>query len=173
MKRGFEYALKNNGLIYGVLAQLNYKVVHPDFEDMFEEARILLAEIYTEYYRKENAKEECGSYMFQKLKWRLLDKLRQKKRKQVEVCFSQLANEDDELPQIEEIIETGDNIEISDALYQLYKRCTDNEKMLLSYYSVGITKTTEIAKLMGKSRMTINRWRKSIQEKYLELNNEK
>lgn len=100
MKRGFEYALKNNGLIYGVLAQLNYKVGHPDFEDMFEEARILLAEIYTEYYRKENAKEECGSYMFQKLKWRLLDKLRQKKRKQVEVCFSQLANENDELPQI-------------------------------------------------------------------------
>ena len=148
MKRGFEYALKNNGLIYGVLAQLNYKVGHPDFEDMFEEARILLAEIYTEYYRKDNAKEECGSYMFQKLKWRLLDKLRQKKRKQVEVCFSQLANENDELPQIEEIIETGDNIEISDALYQLYKRCTDNEKMLLSYFSVGITKTTEIAKLM-------------------------
>ncbi|MGO5385706.1 hypothetical protein ACTQXV_10020 [Ligilactobacillus salivarius] len=41
MKRGFEYALKNNGLIYGVLAQLNYKVGHPNFEDMFEEARIL------------------------------------------------------------------------------------------------------------------------------------
>lgn len=98
MKRGFEYALKNDRLIYGVLAQLNYKVGHPDFEDMFEESRILLAEIYTEYHRKENTKEECGSYMFQKLKWRLLDKLRQKNRKQAEVCFSQLANENDELP---------------------------------------------------------------------------
>ena len=62
-------------------AQLNYKGGHPDFEDMFEEARIFTSWRYIpEYYRKrKNAKEECGSYMFQKTKVALLDKLRQKK----------------------------------------------------------------------------------------------
>lgn len=80
LEPGFQYALKNQKLIHGVLKRVHIFNTRSDYEDYFQEAMIIYAETYVNYCQKEDDLSKVNPFIFQKLTWRLTDILRQEKK---------------------------------------------------------------------------------------------
>ncbi|CAJ1191599.1 sigma-70 family RNA polymerase sigma factor [Companilactobacillus nantensis] len=80
LELGFQHALQNQKLIHGVLKRIHIFVTRSDYDDYFQEATILYAQAYVKYCQNEDDLSKFNRYVFQKLKWRLTDMLRQEKR---------------------------------------------------------------------------------------------
>lgn len=80
LELGFQHALQNQKLIHGVLKRIHIFVTRSDYDDYFQEATILYAQTYVKYCQTEDDLSKFNRYVFQKLKWRLTDMLRQEKR---------------------------------------------------------------------------------------------
>lgn len=80
LNAGFTDAMNNQRLIHGVLKRVHIFTTRSDYDDYFQEAIILYAQSYTEYCQTHANLDKFNSYIFQKLKWRLTDMLRQEKK---------------------------------------------------------------------------------------------
>ncbi|MFC6261040.1 helix-turn-helix domain-containing protein [Levilactobacillus fujinensis] len=64
-------------MLYGVLKKLNLKPGHPDYEDYFQEARVLFPDIYHAFPEDPEEKpHQFLAYAQQKLYWTLMDQRR-------------------------------------------------------------------------------------------------
>lgn len=77
LEEGFAHALENQRLIHGVLKQVHVYPSRIEYEDYFQEAIIIYALTYEKFMSEHNDKAKFKSYIFQKLRWRMTDLLRQ------------------------------------------------------------------------------------------------
>lgn len=80
LEDGFKAAMNNERLIHGVLKRVNIYQSRFDYEDYFQEAVIIYAHNFVEFMIEHNDKESFDVYIYQKLKWRMTDLLRQDKK---------------------------------------------------------------------------------------------
>ncbi|WP_334329674.1 sigma-70 family RNA polymerase sigma factor [Companilactobacillus sp. HBUAS59699] len=77
IEEGFAHALENQRLIHGVLKQIHVYPSRTEYEDYFQEAIIIYALTYEKFMSEHNDEAKFKSYIFQKLRWRMTDLLRQ------------------------------------------------------------------------------------------------
>jgi len=80
LELGFEQALANQKLIHGVLKRVHIFTTRSDYDDYFQEGMILYAQTYAKYCQNDGDLTKFNGYIFQKLKWRMTDMLRQEKK---------------------------------------------------------------------------------------------
>jgi len=80
LELGFQAALKNQKLIHGVLKRVHIFATRSDYDDYFQEGLILYAQTYVKYCQNNGDLTKFNGYVFQKLKWRMTDMLRQEKK---------------------------------------------------------------------------------------------
>ena len=80
VEEGFAHAVDNQRLIHGVLKQVHVYPTRFDYEDYFQEAIIIYALTYEQYMNEHNDASKFKAYIFQKLRWRITDLLRQEMR---------------------------------------------------------------------------------------------
>lgn len=87
---GFAYLLQaeHEKVIYGVLKRLNVSRQSPDYEDLVVEGQIAFAQAYCIYCQTHDSVTEkvVMPYLYQKVKWRLLDLLRKQTRTKQREC---------------------------------------------------------------------------------------
>ncbi|WP_164509449.1 sigma-70 family RNA polymerase sigma factor [Companilactobacillus jidongensis] len=77
IEEGFAHAVKNQRLIHGVLKQIHVYPTRFDYEDYFQEAVIIYAQTYAKFMTEHNDADKFKVYIFQRLRWRMTDLLRQ------------------------------------------------------------------------------------------------
>ena len=153
-----------HSLILGALKKCHITSTHPDFEDYLQQARIELLLTHRLYEKEPTNRPPFRPFVFQKICWTTLDKLRKEQRRYDRESY------DDTLFEtlFDETIETHYLI-ATDTYHKLILELTDAEKKFLDdrfFYQLTIS---EIAKKHHVSRQTVYRWRDGVRKKYKKL----
>jgi len=153
-----------HSLTLGALKKCHITSTHPDFEDYLQQARIELLLTHRLYEKEPTNRPPFRPFVFQKICWTTLDKLRKEQRRYDRESY------DDTLFEtlFDETIETHYLI-ATDTYHKLILELTDAEKKFLDdrfFYQLTIS---EIAKKHHVSRQTVYRWRDGVRKKYKKL----
>lgn len=164
-EKGFAYLLQaeHEKVIYGVLKRLNVSRQSLDYEDLVVEGQIAFAQAYCAYCQTHDSvtEEAVMPYLYQKIKWRLLDLLRKQTRTKQRECG--LPENADELWIVANC--QNDDVIIRDLLERLWNLCTPKERKFLElqlYSNLNLVKT---AKMLEISRKTVYNYKRSILRK--------
>ncbi|NEF85717.1 sigma-70 family RNA polymerase sigma factor [Ligilactobacillus murinus] len=164
-EKGFAYLLQgeHEKVIYGVLKHLHVSRQDPDYEDLVVEGQIAFAQAYCAYCQAHDSvtEEAVMPYLYQKIKWRLLDLLRKQTRTKQRECG--LPENADELWIVANC--QNDDVIIRDLLERLWNLCTPKERKFLElqlYSNLNLVKT---AKMLEISRKTVYNYKRSILRK--------
>lgn len=154
-----------SGVVYGAIKQLGIRRVHPDFEDYVQEGLLALVKAYETFpskLEKEEDWEPFGGYAYRKVRWRIVDELRRKKKQadreaELPEAFDTL------IPDPDSVLET-DLIEKEAMLDVLHQLNAEEQLYVLDVVVRGKT-PTQMAEDHGVSRKTIYKRRKRIAEK--------
>jgi RNA polymerase sigma factor (sigma-70 family) len=167
------FSAQDYQLIYGVLRQLNISPSRNDYQDLLQEAALVLLQARRKNAQAATQREFKAGYYFQLVKWRLLDILRHQQRHKLPAFSLEKAQEKTDDANPFEIADPHANRQTDDLLTgelakQLWQRCTAHEQLYLSYRLQDYT-ITEIAQKCGVSRQTIYNWRAGLFKKIVEL----
>lgn len=162
-------------VIYGVLKRLHVTPIHPQYQDLLQEGRIIFTEAYQAYKKLHPTAENERDLMlfaYQRIRWRLLDILR-KEQQHLSNCLSMesILSAGESSPELSFEAADPATLDLEDEtlnceLYEhLLAKCTANEAKYLRQSFVFMRSMTEIAKMYGVSRQTIYNWRAGIQRK--------
>lgn len=164
-EKGFAYLLQgeHEKVIYGVLKHLHVSRQDPDYEDLVVEGQLVFAQAYCAYCQTHDSvtEEAVMPYLYQKIKWRLLDLLRKQTRTKQRECG--LPENADELWIVANC--QNDDVIIRDLLERLWNLCTPKERKFLElqlYSNLNLVKT---AKMLEISRKTVYNYKRSILRK--------
>lgn len=164
-EKGFAYLLQgeHEKVIYGVLKHLHVSRQDPDYEDLVVEGQIAFAQAYCAYCQAHDSvtEEAVMPYLYQKIKWRLLDLLRKQTRTKQRECG--LPENADELWIVANC--QNDDVIIRYLLERLWNLCTPKERKFLElqlYSNLNLVKT---AKMLEISRKTVYNYKRSILRK--------
>ncbi|MBF0757737.1 sigma-70 family RNA polymerase sigma factor [Ligilactobacillus murinus] len=164
-EKGFAYLLQaeHEKVIYGVLKHLHVSRQDPDYEDLVVEGQIAFAQAYCAYCQAHDSvtEEAVMPYIYQKIKWRLLDLLRKQTRTKQRECG--LPENASELWIVANC--QNDDVIIRDLLEKLWNLCTPKERKFLElqlYSNLNLVKT---AKMLEISRKTVYNYKGNILRK--------
>ncbi len=165
-EKGFAYLLQaeHEKVIYGVLKHLHVSRQDPDYEDLVVEGQIAFAQAYCAYCQAHDSvtEEAVMPYIYQKIKWRLLDLLRKQMRTKQRECG--LPENADELWIVANC--QNDDVIIRDLLERLWNLCTPKErKFKLEYSCSSNLNLVKTAKMLEISRKTVYNYKRSILRK--------
>ena len=164
-EKGFAYLLQaeHEKVIYGVLKRLNVSRQSLDYEDLVVEGQIAFAQAYCAYCQTHDSvtEEAVMPYIYQKIKWRLLDLLRKQTRTKQRECG--LPGNASELWSMVPL--SFENILTAELVLKLWNTCTPNEQRFFSFLLETELSLTEIAKILAVSRKTVYKYRWSILHK--------
>lgn len=166
---GFAFLLQaeHEKVIYGVLKHLNVSRQSPDYEDLVVEGQIAFAQAYCAYCQTHDSVTEKAvmPYLYQKVKWRLLDLLRKQTRTKQRECG--LPENADELWAM--VPESFENVMTDELVLKLWNTCTPNEQKFLALRLDTDLSLKEIAKILAVSRKTVYKYKWSILHKLMIL----
>ena len=78
----FDFMLEGDHevVVFGVLKRLNVRPWHEHYQDLVQEGRLEFVDAYQKYPDQRDDEKQMLSYIYQSVKWRLLDKLRRSTR---------------------------------------------------------------------------------------------
>ncbi|WP_148460985.1 sigma-70 RNA polymerase sigma factor region 4 domain-containing protein [Ligilactobacillus animalis] len=163
---GFAYLLQaeHEKVIYGVLKRLNVSRQSPDYEDLVVEGQIAFAQAYCAYCQTHDSvtEEAVMPYLYQKVKWRLLDLLRKQTRTKQRECG--LPENADELWMTVNC--QNDDVIIRDLLERLWNLCTPKERKFLEIQLYSNLNLVKKAKMLEISRKTVYKYKQDILYKF-------
>lgn len=163
---GFAYLLQaeHEKVIYGVLKRLNVSRQSPDYEDLVVEGQIAFAQAYCAYCQTHDSvtEEAVMPYLYQKVKWRLLDLLRKQTRTKQRECG--LPENADELWMTVNC--QNDDVIIRDLLERLWNLCTPKERKFLEIQLYSNLNLVKKAKTLEISRKTVYKYKQDILYKF-------
>ena len=166
---GFAFLLQaeHEKVIYGVLKHLNVSRQSPDYKDLVVEGQIAFAQAYCAYCQTHDSVTEKAvmPYLYQKVKWRLLDLLRKQTRTKQRECG--LPENADELWAM--VPESFENVMTDELVLKLWNTCTPNEQKFLALRLDTDLSLKEIAKILAVSRKTVYKYKWSILHKLMIL----
>ncbi|WP_143463050.1 helix-turn-helix domain-containing protein [Levilactobacillus enshiensis] len=157
-------------ILYAVLKKLNLKPGHPDYEDYFQEARVLFPDIYHAFPEDPLVKpHQFLAYAQQKLYWTLMDQRRHDFRENShqesgdgDTLLGELPGDDDVLAMIG----------LTDYRQYLLKLIGASGKRGEWHFLVGTLvdqlTVAEIAEKHQVSRNTVYRWRRSLTQRLIQ-----
>ena len=164
-EKGFAYLLQgeHEKVIYGVLKHLHVSRQDPDYEDLVVEGQLVFAQAFCMYCESHAIVKEAEvmPYLYQKIKWRLLDLLRKQTRTKQRECG--LPENASELWSMVPL--SFENILTAELVLKLWNTCTPNEQRFLALRLETELSLTEIAKILAVSRKTVYKYRWSILHK--------
>lgn len=165
-EKGFAYLFEaeHEKLVYGVLKNVHVTRAVPLYEDLLQEARIAYAKAYEQYYKRPQ-KVRLNVYLYQNVKWRLLDLLRKEARTKgketnVSAGFLQVAGG------VSEPGEIARKFEQKEWLLEIYQNCRPLEKKYLELLVLKEKTPAEVAVELGVSRQAVYNFRKKLKSKY-------
>lgn len=168
-EKGFAYLLQgeHEKVIYGVLKYLHVSRQDSDYEDLVIEGQIAFAQAYCMYCQTHDSvtEEAVMPYIYQKIKWRLLDLLRKQTRTKQRECG--LPDTEAKFWAKEEL--KFDDFVVHELLEMLVSSCTEKDYKILSLILYTDLSVTEEAKLLAVSRKTVYKYKKSILFKFKAL----
>lgn len=160
---------KHEVLIYGVLKSLHLTKYDDNYDDYVQEARITFVKAYVTYPKSiEEDEQKFMNHAFTAVKWRILDLLNRRNRKQDHSEFS-MDNEllPDEVK--ENIIFDAsshqcleDQIINDDFFQHLFRKASQNERNYLIGVILKHQTLVEIAAEYGISRQAVNKWQSGV-----------
>lgn len=164
-EKGFAYLLqgKHEKVIYGVLKHLHVSRQDPDYEDLVVEGQIAFAQAYCMYCQTHDSvtEEAVMPYIYQKIKWRLLDLLRKQTRTKQRECG--LPENADGLWIVANC--QNDDVIVRDLLERLWNLCTPKERKFLELQLYSNLNSVKTAKMLEISRKTLYNYKRSILRK--------
>ncbi|USS86146.1 hypothetical protein M3M38_05470 [Fructilactobacillus cliffordii] len=81
-QQGFDFLLEGDHevVIYGVLKRLNVRPFHTYYHDLVQEGRLAFVSAYEKYLHERSNQKQMLGYIYQSVKWKLLDVLRKQQR---------------------------------------------------------------------------------------------
>ena len=153
-ENGFNYLLQNGHekIIYGV----------NDFEDLIEEGKIAFVLAYEDYVARNNVTEfqKLNAFIFQKVKWHLLDVLR--KNYNVSQHITCWDDSDEVLLLQDDCATLEEDIATKEIFEQVYLKCSEMERKFLDLRLNTELSLTAIAQQLHVSRKTIYKYKKDI-----------
>lgn len=164
-------------IIYGVLKRLHIHYYHPNRADYEQEAHLIMASalIQLKSINFDSAKiKEVYLFLYQRLYWRLLDKLRvdQVQRQHIQFSIDQVNqdNNGEDLPNMFSKIFRDDSVdqqfcrcEINQFFQQLIPLLTDQQRRYLELVYLDYS-TSEIAERLQISRQAVSNLRRRVIE---------
>lgn len=165
---GFAYLLQaeHEKVIYGVLKRLNVSRQNPDYEDLVVEGQIAFAQAYCAYCQTHDSvtEEAVMPYLYQKVKWRLLDLLRKQTRTKQRECGLQAVDD-----RIWSFSDSFADIVTGEAMAMLWLKCTLKEQQFLRLKLSTNLSMTDIATKLDVSRKMVYSYRRNILQKLMRL----
>lgn len=168
-EKGFAYLLQgeHEKVIYGVLKYLHVSPRDPDYEDLVVEGQLVFAQAFCMYCESHAIVKEAEimPYLYQMIKWRLLDILRKNTRLKQRQCS--LPDSEAKLWAKEEL--EFDDVVAHELLDMLVSSSTEKEYKFLYLILYTNLSVSETAKLLAVSRKTVYKYKKSILLKFKAL----
>ncbi|TPR39817.1 sigma-70 family RNA polymerase sigma factor [Apilactobacillus micheneri] len=164
---GFDYLMQGDHkvIIYGVLKRLNIPRYTSQYDDLMQEGFIAFAKKYYQYQGVDDDKQRLA-YLYQGVYWHLLDQLRKESRNTQKIEFMAEDNQDSWENQLIDEYSFESELSHNELLNQLWKISSATEQKLIFYrYYEGINNMREISRRTNISTKTLNKWRKSLQQK--------
>ncbi|KRL04544.1 hypothetical protein FD46_GL001675 [Liquorilactobacillus oeni DSM 19972] len=158
----------NMRLIHGVLKSLHISPARNDYEDLLQEGCLIFADAYRRFYQLQpnSSSAEFGKFAFRRIRWRLLDLLRQQKLHELP-CL-QLENSSSDFntldPADPSTLFLAEDIAAVSFFQELWKQCTPKERCYLQSRLHG-QNLAAFSREYGVSRQTVYKWRKSVMDK--------
>ncbi|KRL87457.1 sigma-70 family RNA polymerase sigma factor [Ligilactobacillus apodemi] len=163
-ENGFNYLLQNGHekIIYGVIKKLHVDYKNNDFEDLIEEGKIAFVLAYEDYVARNNVTEfqKLNAFIFQKVKWHLLDVLR--KNYNVSQHITCWDDSDEVLLLQDDCATLEEDIATKEIFEQVYLKCSEMERKFLDLRLNTELSLTAIAQQLHVSRKTIYKYKKDI-----------
>ncbi|WP_129045456.1 sigma-70 family RNA polymerase sigma factor [Companilactobacillus metriopterae] len=153
LEEGFELAIQDEKLIHGVLKKLGIWQNNPSYQDYLQEGFIIYARAYVDYCKRNDNLEKFNVYVYQKLRWRILDLMRQNQR------FEDNHELGLEIEQSTEI----DNLELDFTSLDL----TKIETIILTECFYNGKSLTELAKILKCSDRNLRYHRDKLRQKII------
>ena len=162
-----EFFNQYEGVVFGVLKRLSIHPTNPDYEEYVQTGRLRLVEAYEEFQENPWKEEHINafvSYAFTKIRWGILDHLRQNVRIQQreqewDDSFNHtLSFKKDEF--VDQVLE-------KEWFTQVLSLLNPSEKRLVVYLCNHQLTITAIARKEGVSRKTIYKRRNQIKQKLI------
>lgn len=172
-KEAVEYMKEKNheGMIYGIIKRFGISRYSSSYDDYVVLGMILFVKGYVELMNRDPDAEEnrINAYLYQKIKWGILDELRRKKREEehrTDVVDETSNDYFAKLPDNDVDAETL--VTIKDQLSELFKRCNEFEREYLEYKLKGYTEM-EISRHLKQTHTKVYRARNSIRRMVCEI----
>ena len=156
-------------IVYGVLKSLGVSPRRDDYDDFVQDASIIFAQAYADFLQEKDEVEnerDLMCFAYQRMRWRLLDRLR---RQQLE-CFLfnyTLDNEEDDHDYNETMVDHSAtapfaHLENSDFLNYLYHHCPRVQQRYLIAKLNHHLSDLQIADEYSVSRAAVSQWRRGV-----------
>ncbi|POH05717.1 sigma factor [Fructilactobacillus lindneri] len=78
----FQFMLKGDHevVVYGVLKSLNIRPFHDNYQDLVQDGRLAFVAAYDKYPHERENQKKMLNYIYQSVRWQILDGLRQTNR---------------------------------------------------------------------------------------------
>lgn len=150
-------------VVYGVLKKLHITKTNPYYDDMVQEGRIAFINKYLQALNAGKPEKEILPFIYQGVKWALLDYLR----KQLTTVEHVQVPEDnvDPLAELIDPLHTVENIDTGVLIRRLGTVCTKQQmQYMILAFEWGLT-ITEIANQLNVTRPTVYQLRKAVIKK--------
>lgn len=153
------------GVVYGAIKRLGIRRAHPDFEDYVQEGLLALDKAYETFPKELETEEDWvpfGGFAYRKVRWRIVDELRRKKKQ---------TDREAELPEAFEALIPNADAELESDLIEregmldVLHLLNEEEQLYVLDVVVRGKTPTQMAETHGVSRKTIYKRRKRIAEK--------
>lgn len=159
----FDFMLQGDHevVVFGVLKRLNIRPWHHNYQDLVQEGRLEFVAAYQKYPDERTNEKQMLAYIYQSVKWRLLDKLRRSTRINMPILrggvepLTNLSFNDGAI----------EDIETNLIFEKLLAVLTEKEQLLMcGLYQDGKT-MSQLADELKVSRKTLYVWRNHIKAK--------
>ena len=156
-------------IVYGVLKSLGVSPRRDDYDDFVQDASIIFAQAYADFLQETDEVEnerDLMCFAYQRMRWRLLDRLR---RQQLEYFLFNytLDNEEDDHDYDETMVDHSAtapfaHLENSDFLNYLYHHCPHVQQRYLIAKLNHHLSDRQIADEYSVSRAAVSQWRRGL-----------
>ncbi|MEN3239257.1 sigma-70 family RNA polymerase sigma factor [Fructilactobacillus sanfranciscensis] len=159
----FDFMLEGDHevVVFGVLKRLNVRPWHEHYQDLVQEGRLEFVDAYQKYPDQRDDEKQMLSYIYQSVKWRLLDKLRRSTRVSTPILrggvetLTNLSFDDEALADVETKLIFNNVLAVLNEKEQL---------LIRGLYLEGKT-MSQLSEDLKVSRKTLYVWRNQIKTK--------
>ncbi|WP_413628268.1 sigma-70 family RNA polymerase sigma factor [Fructilactobacillus vespulae] len=150
-------------VIFGVLKRLNIRPYQDHYQDLVQDSRLEFIDAYLKYPHDYDNEKQLLNYIYQSIKWKLLDQLRRQTRLQQGIEIP--GGVDDPFANLAFTDEVSANSETKLVYEKVLTYLSADERRLLNGLFIEGKTISQLAVELNVSRKTLYQWRLKIKTK--------